>query len=309
MKPTISVAINTLNEEKNIGYALRSVRAWADEIVVVDMHSDDRTAEIAREFGARVFLHERLGFADPARAFAIEKTTSSWVFILDADELVPAALGKRLVEIAEQGEYDIVTIHRINYLLGSRLHHTGWGIDSDYHQRFFRRGSLVATATIHDFLKPVPGARILRLPAEEDLAIVHFNYLDVSHFLAKLNRYTTIEAEQAASRAEESTPLASAWTATREFYRRYVVQRGYRDGWRGFYLSAFMAFYRLSVAAKLIERKKGFGPEAVAKLYALTAERLLAEYGASGAPPAAAASASAKGEQEESVDGSRRNIG
>jgi glycosyltransferase involved in cell wall biosynthesis len=285
MKPSVSVAINTLNEEKNLAYALRSVRPWAQEIVVVDMHSDDRTVEIAQEFGAKVHQHERLGFADPARAFALSKTTGSWILILDADEVVPVGLGKRLVALAEQDECDVVSIPRLNYLLGAPLRHTGWGLESDYQFRFFRRGSLLASATIHNFLKPVPGARIHRLPAKEELALVHFNYLDVNHFLEKLNRYTTIEAEQAAARRSSGSPLGSIFEAAREFSRRYVTHQGYRDGWRGFYLSAFMAFYRLSTAAKLAELKGGLGRGEAAKRYAQIAEQLLAQYGPSAVTP------------------------
>jgi glycosyltransferase involved in cell wall biosynthesis len=253
--------------------------------VVVDMHSDDRTVEIALEFGAKVHQHERLGFADPARAFALNQTTGSWILILDADEVVPVALAKRLVALAEQDGCDVVSIPRLNYLLGAPLRHTGWGFESDYQSRFFRRGSLVVSAAIHDFLKPIPGARVHRLPAEEELAIVHFNYLDVNHFLEKLNRYTTIEAEQAAARQGQRSPLASVWEAAREFSRRYVMHHGYRDGWRGFYLSAFMAFYRLSTAAKLAELKGGLGRGEAAKRYAEIAEQVIAQYGPSAPHP------------------------
>ena len=87
----ISVVINTLNEERRLPYALRSVQDWVDEIVVVDTHSDDKTVEIAEEFGARIFTHERVGYADPARAFAFARATGDWILILDADELVPRA--------------------------------------------------------------------------------------------------------------------------------------------------------------------------------------------------------------------------
>jgi glycosyltransferase involved in cell wall biosynthesis len=85
------VVINTLNEERRLPYALRSVQDWVDEIVVVDMHSDDKTVEIAEAFGARIFTHERVGYADPARAFAFARATGDWILILDADELVPRA--------------------------------------------------------------------------------------------------------------------------------------------------------------------------------------------------------------------------
>lgn len=276
---SVSVAINTLNEEKNLPFALRSVRSWVDEIVVVDMHSDDRTVRIAESFGARVYTHERLGFADPARAFAISRTTGDWVLILDADEVIPARLAARLSAIARgESALDVVKIARLNYLLGAPLRHTGWGPSSDYQKRFFRRGSLVATDTIHDFLKPAPGARTCRLPAEDGLAIVHFNYLDVSHFLDKLNRYTTIEAEQARRRGERTSPLGGSVRAAREFLRRYVFARGYRDGWRGFYLSALMALYRLSVSAKLTELSAGVSAQSAEQLYAAAAERILADY-------------------------------
>jgi glycosyltransferase involved in cell wall biosynthesis len=288
--PRISVAINTLNEEKNLPRALRSVKPWAAQIVVVDMHSDDRTAEVARSFGAEVHLHERLGFADPARAFALAQTKGDWVLILDADELIPRRLGERLVEIAETGACDVVQIPRLNYLLGAPLHHTGWGPAADYHARFFRRGSLTATGTIHDFLKAAPDAKILKLPCEDGLAIVHFNYLDLVHFLDKLNRYTTIEAEQALARGEAVTPVGSVWRALREFWRRYVEAQGFKDGWRGFYLSALMAFYRMSTAAKLAELRAGVGAETAERLYADVAERILAEY-----EPAARGSASKAG--------------
>jgi glycosyltransferase involved in cell wall biosynthesis len=74
-RATISVVINTLNEEHRLPFALRSVRDWVDQIVVVDMHSDDGTVAVARDFGAQVFMHERLAYADPAREFALAQAT------------------------------------------------------------------------------------------------------------------------------------------------------------------------------------------------------------------------------------------
>src|SRR5450759_1251360 len=95
MGTRISAVINTLNEERNLPFALRSVQDWVDEIVVVDMHSEDATRDIAKQYGARVFLHERLGYADPARAFALEQAVGDWILLIDADELIPAPLSER----------------------------------------------------------------------------------------------------------------------------------------------------------------------------------------------------------------------
>src|SRR5512142_1439943 len=122
----VSVVINTLNEESNLPYCLRSVAPWASDIVVVDMHSTDDTRKIAERYGARVFLHEPLGFADPARAFAVSKATHDWILVLDADELVSVALHDELLRIASADEADVVKIPRRNYMFGAPLADTGW---------------------------------------------------------------------------------------------------------------------------------------------------------------------------------------
>jgi glycosyltransferase involved in cell wall biosynthesis len=277
-EPTISVVINTLNEEYRLPFALRSVRGWVDEIIVVDMHSDDRTVAVAQQFGARVFEHERVGYADPARAFALEQVTCDWVLVLDADELVQYPLSRRLRRIAADDECDVVSIPWRNFLLGGPLEHTGWGPQQDRHRRFFRRGFVSARPDIHDYLHTRPDARVRDLSVESGMAIVHFNYRDVTQFVEKLNRYTTVEAAAAAARGDHGGPTRALYQAAREFARRYLRRGGYRDGWRGFYLSALMAMYRLVVAAKLEESRQNGPPEAVDEAYRKVAERVLAEY-------------------------------
>ncbi|MBX7192351.1 MAG: glycosyltransferase family 2 protein [Sandaracinaceae bacterium] len=277
-RPTISVVVNTLNEEKNLPASLGSVRAWADEIIVVDMHSDDRTREVAEALGAKVFLHERMGFVEPARAFALSKTSSDWILILDADELVLAPLAERLASVAREGRDDAVRIPRLNYMMGKPLRYTGWGPASDAQLRFFRRGMLGTTDQIHGLLQRRPGARVSTLPVRDGLALVHFNYVDLAQFVEKMNRYTTVEAKQAAERGERGSIPGSALRASWEFVDRYVFKRGFLDGWRGFYLSALMAAYRVSTAAKLREIRSGAGRAAVEKAYAEVAHDVLAGY-------------------------------
>jgi glycosyltransferase involved in cell wall biosynthesis len=287
MKPRISAVINTLNEEKNLAFALRSIQSWADEIVVVDMHSDDSTVEIAREFGAKVFLHERVGFADPARAFALERASGDWILILDADEVVPLPLSKTLLRIAASDSADVVSIPRLNYLLGTPLMHTNWGPDQDPHFRFFRKGSLRTTSTVHNYLHPVPNSRVLKLKFEPGLAIVHFNYADSAQFIERLNRYTSIEATQAIERGEEITPGGALVKAAKGFVLHYIRGRGFQDGWRGFYLSLFMSFYRIVTAAKLQELKTLGQRERIESGYRQEAEKILKAYGK---PPSPAVS-------------------
>jgi glycosyltransferase involved in cell wall biosynthesis len=278
MKSNISVVINTLNEERNLPFALRSVHEWADEIIVVDMHSEDSTVDIAHEFGAKVYFHERMGFADPARAFAISKATSDWVLILDADEIIPPQLSTRLMSLVQEDRYDVIRIHMLNYLLGSPLNHTGWGPGRDKHDRLFRAGFLNATPEIHHYLKPSPDARIYELPYVPNEVIVHFNYINISHFLDKLNRYTSIEAEQAKECGVKPTLFNAVLKAAKDFLKRYLVHQGYRDGWRGLYLSLFMVFYHLVTFAKMTELSAVGTYEDIRSTYNNEAEKWLEGY-------------------------------
>lgn len=271
----ISAVINTFNEERRLPYALRSVRDWVDEIVVVDMHSDDRTVDIARTFGAAVYQHDRLGYADPARAFAVSKATGNWILMLDADELVTPRLADRLVHVAEIDECDVVAIPFVNYLLGRPLGHTGWGPAQDRHERFFKPAWVDLTSDVHAYLRVREGARQLSLPVDDAIAIIHFNYVDVGQFVEKLNRYTTFEADRLVRERPERSVVRGAAATIREFVRRFVVKRGYRDGWRGFYLSGMMAFYRFTAHAKAQERTSAGSASEIEAFYAAEAERWL----------------------------------
>src|SRR5258708_36089212 len=275
MAPKISVVINTLNEEKNLPNALRSVQSWVDEIIIVDMHSEDRTVEIAREFGARVFFHERLDFADPARAFALEQASGDWILVLDADEVIPFPLSKALMSLASTGKGDVVLVHLLSYWFGDPLMHTNTGPYQGGLLRFFRRHHVTATSTIHNYLHLVPGSRVLEIKYEPGLAIVHFAYFDSRHFIDKLNRYTNIEARQAFEKGKRITPAGALLRAAKEFVARYVKGRGFQDGWRGFYISLFYTFYRIVAAAKLQELTALGTREQIQSRYRQEAEEIL----------------------------------
>jgi (heptosyl)LPS beta-1,4-glucosyltransferase len=278
----ISVVINTLNEEINLPNALESVKTWADEIIVIDMESEDRTVEIAKSYKAKVYSHERMGYADPARAFAVSKVTHGWIFMLDADEMVPYPLSVELRKVASEDTYDIVNIPWINYFFGKELMYAGWGPDQDKHMRFFRNGSLSIVGDIHNFLKPMPGTRILDLDYRPGFGVVHFNYTDITQFIDKLNRYTTLEANQHILNGKSFSYSYAILKTGTAFFRRYIKDQGYKDGWRGLYLSMLWSFYRLSTFAKVKEiTVNGIDPRAnVIKYYKSEAAELLNEYSA-----------------------------
>jgi len=278
MTQRISIVMNTWNEEHNLPWSLGSVHSWADEIVVVDMHSTDRTREVAEQYGAKVYLHEWLGYSEPARAFAIEKAQGDFVLLLDADEMIPAPLSRALRALANEGNYDIVKLARSNYMFGEKVEHSGWGPEQDRHFRFFRKGSLSTTAEIHKYMHPAEGARIHHMRADADHCIVHFNYDDVTQFIEKLNRYTTVEAQQAKAQGQQESGWSTMLKVLGELFNRYLKKGGYRDGWRGFYLSLLMAFYRIGTAAKLTELNAEMGSERARARYREIAEELLRGY-------------------------------
>lgn len=254
-KTPVSVVINTLNEEKNIRNCLETVK-WAEEIVLVDMHSDDRTVEIAKEFTDKIFFHERMGYADPARQFALEKASHEWVLSLDADEQVPRKLKDRLLAVQEGDEADLVYVPHNNYFFGHLMQGTSWGALQDKHPRFYKKQFVRYSERVHDIFQIVNNPRIMSINDPEE-GFIHFNYIDLEHFLDKLNRYTTIEAKNIFSgqKAEIST-FKLIYKVIHEFLSRFILHGGYKDGTQGFYLSCLMSAYHISTFAKIRLMKK-----------------------------------------------------
>jgi glycosyltransferase involved in cell wall biosynthesis len=263
--PKISAIMIARNEATAIRWALESLRPWCDEIVVVDMHSDDETRAIASEYTEHVYLHERIPQFDQARAFAAAKTTNEWLMILDADEMVPHTLANHLVSVATRGKYDVVEIPFSNYLLGRRMAHTGWW--PDYHIRFGRKSMLRLGTRVHATVGARTGASVLTLPPKEELSIVHINYHHVAEFVERLNHYTTLHL----SDAVWSRRRTSLWRLPLEFAAgfggRYIIRQGFRDGAQGLVLSLLMGVYRMVLHMKVWERQSGLGEAAVDEVY------------------------------------------
>lgn len=277
MNPVISVIIMTLNEEKNIANAILSVRSWASEIIVVDMMSDDRTVEIARSLGAKIYVIQRVAAFDGGRRVGVENAAGEWIMLLDADELVPRKLARHLCWLSANGTADVYSIPRLNYFSGEPLLHTGFNPKDDSQIRFYRRGMVRITDVVHDFLEVQPNARFERLSDEPGCSIIHFSYSSAKQFIDKLNRYTDIGASQRkTSTRYRDRSLALAPLAVFSFH--YLFKNGYRDGWRGFYCSFMMGVYRMTQTIKLRELRLGCDENGSARHYSELALQVLSEY-------------------------------
>lgn len=253
MQGKISVVINTLNEEKNIERAILSVKDWADEILVCDMHSTDNSAVIAKKLGAKVFLHKKLDFVEPARNFAISKASHEWILILDPDEEIPESLVKRFKQmISKPIVSSYVEVPRKNIIFGKWMRSSMWW--PDYNIRFFKKGVVTWSNRIHR--PPKTDGQGIRLAVEERWAITHHHYGSIHQFLERMNRYTSIQARELREDGVEfdwkdliSKPLS-------EFLGRYFANRGFEDGLHGLALSLLQAFSQLAVYLKLWEMRE-----------------------------------------------------
>ena len=256
--PKISAVINTLNEANNIRACLKTL-SWCDEIIIVDMYSEDETVRIASDFTSNIFMFEKKGYVEPARQFAVEKTTGNWVLIVDADELFPFSLSKRLIEYSISGKGDVLYIPRKNYIMGEWIRHTGWW--PDLQPRFFKKGSVDFTDQIHAGFQIKGDAVKEFLPKVPELAIEHFAYNDADHFVRKLNSYTNYEAKHLWHTEQSFNLIRMVLKSGREFYNRFIKSKGYKDGYRGFFLSIMMVFYQTLVWIKLWELSENHGED------------------------------------------------
>lgn len=249
--PRLSVVVNTLNEERNLEDCLESVRGVADEIVVVDMHSEDRTVEIARRFTDRIYAHERTGVVEPAREFAIQQATGDWILVLDADERVSPELARGLREVIRRPQgVAVFCIPRRNYVAGRWMEGTGLGMDVERQPRLFRKGALRWPDRIHAY--PTILGKKGPLPLPQEARIDHLAYRDLHQFVERLNRYTDHESQALKDEGTLWSLDRMLEAARDEIEKRYDPET---DGVHSLVLSVFMAFYRFLAWAKLWEEE------------------------------------------------------
>lgn len=251
----ISTIIHTKNSAATLKRALESVK-WADEIVVIDMHSTDETVQIAEKYTDRIFSFKDVGYVEPARNFGISKAKGEWILILDADEEVLATLKKCIQQvhdgtISPELRADAYAIPRKNLVFGEWMKYAGWW--PDYQIRLFRSGQLHWPEDIHQV--PKVKGKLLQLPPEEELAIIHQNYADVSSFIQRLDRYTTHEVTRRGPRATSDVEIFRAFTT--EFVSRYFKHEGIKGGALGTGISLMQSMYEVSVLLKQAEAGSG----------------------------------------------------
>lgn len=252
MNKTLSVVINAQNVEKDLENALSSVRALADEVVVVDQGSTDNTRIVAGKFGAKVFDHKSVPYVEIARNFAISKAGSDWILILDPDEEVSPILSKKVKEVIEDNKADFFRIPRKNIVFGKWLKYSRWW--PDYNIRLFKKGSVTFTEDIHQ--PPVTSGVGVDIDPTEEFAIIHHHYTSIDEYLERMSRYTTVQANSVIAKGYKFTWTDLIRKPSSEFLSRYFFGKGYKDGVHGLALSLLQGFSELIVYLKIWQNNK-----------------------------------------------------
>ena len=270
-RANVDVMILAFNEELNLPHALKSVQGWARRVFVVDSGSTDQTHEIAREHGAEVVDRPWLGYSRQ-KNWALENVPfeSDWILILDADEAISPELrdeiqtlvSRDVESVEESGFY----LNRLFYFLGKPIRHCGYF--PSWNLRLFKRGrARYEDRSVHEhMIVDGPTGRLKKLMLHEDRR-------GLEHFIAKHNRYSTLEAREllhgprdnrvSADQLERSLrlrrwlkykvlprlPLAGVW----RFLYMYIVRLGFLDGVTGVRFCQLLATYDTFISLKLAE--------------------------------------------------------
>jgi len=210
---------------------------------VLDSGSTDRTRELAASAGARVVERAMTDFADQ-RNYANGLVTTDWMLHLDADERATPALMDEIRRTSASGSPDAYWVPTLTFIFGKPLRHGGWY--PQWHTRLQRRGRATWTKNVHE------GAVVNGSVGHLAEPIVHNSFANVSAFLQKLDRYTTMEARESRG-STFGLALRAVFEPGPYFIYKYVVQRGFLDGWRGLAMALLMGFYRCVGYLKALE--------------------------------------------------------
>ena len=247
MKPKLSILVLTKNEEARLPrfFASLCVFTLPYEVLIVDSGSTDKTVAIARKAKARVLQRPWKGFA-ATRNLAVKDCKADWVLCLDADENPDGPLCRAIQRAVTLEPKGLWSVNRLNYFLGSPVRHGGWF--PDRHLRLFPKGEAwFNERLVHEGMEAAkPGSPVRRLEG----LLHHHSYPDLSGYLARLNRYTSLQAEELFQRKGANTTLAAfrlIFDPPLTFLKMYLVKAGFLDGALGFnvaLLSASSTFWK-----------------------------------------------------------------
>ncbi|MDR0873508.1 MAG: glycosyltransferase family 2 protein [Prevotellaceae bacterium] len=242
---TISAVIITLNEECNIARCLQSLQGVADEIIVVDSGSTDRTQEICKSFGVKFIYQKWLGYG-AQKNFANSLATCDYVLSLDADEALSDKLRESILSMKSRNAADIYAFNRCTNYEGKWIKHCGWYPDTK--PRLWKNGIAEwSLDDVHERLIFSKDAKTQHLKGD----LLHYTYTNLEEYIRLTNKYTSLAAETYYAKGKKASKtkvfFAPIWT----FVRSYFLKRGFLDGFCGLQVCLIAAFYTFLKYEKL----------------------------------------------------------
>lgn len=239
----LSVLIITYNEEANIARCLDSVQEIADEIVIIDSQSKDKTVEISLSKGARVVQKPFENFVKQ-RNNANEAASNDYILTIDADEVLTPELIQSIKDIKNNWEYDMYEINRLNNYCGQWIKHCGWY--PEWRPRIFdRRKAKWVGLLVHEMLELDPSATKSQIKGH----LLHYSYNSISEHIQRLNRYSDLTAQESFIRKKKSNLFKIWFNPKLRFFRDFIIKGGFRDGYYGYVIckiSALTTFLKYS---------------------------------------------------------------
>jgi len=246
----ISVVIIAFNEEDRIEDALKTGKTIADEIVLVDSFSTDKTLEIAESYGARIFQNPFVDYGSQ-KNFALDQARYEWVLNLDADERISPRLKEEILALKSSPPKNIdgFLINRKTSYLGRWIKHSGWYPDRKL--RLFKKDKSRWSGRVHE------GLNLEGKMVQIDGDILHFTYRDINDHISRLNRYSSMQAQDIAEGGKKLLLLRALVLSPITFIRFYIWKAGFLDGLPGFVIALVSSWATSMKYLKALAIRKG----------------------------------------------------
>ncbi|MTI18199.1 glycosyltransferase family 2 protein [Rhodobacteraceae bacterium RKSG542] len=248
----VSAFIICKNEEDRILAAIHSVIDWVDEVIVVDSGSTDRTVELAKQAGAKVFFNQWDGYGKQKR-FAEDCCKNQWLFNLDSDEEVSQDLAKEMAALFDPlPSKDIYSVHIQDVFQHEKVAKP-WAYGYWQYRLYNREKGRFSASPVHDTVRPEPNATIGKLHGK----VYHRSQRSITFFVEKFNRYSDMQVKDMEAHGRKMSRLRLLTEFPVAFFKSYFIRRGFLYGWWGLVNAQNYAYSRFVRAAKYYEKELG----------------------------------------------------